>query len=299
MTTLTLLLLAAAVPACAQKDGIVLQVYNVDRNGEVDAIIEPEADVNFRTNRTSDRRLLEVTGPQDFAAKLRKLRDQGVRIRRLYLQAHGRPGGNTIIDEDSLPSFQGLDDAFVPGAEVLFQSCSVAQGEEGMRFLKRMGRTLLPKGGRITAPVWTYFTVGSAKDRLETALLTPAPLWAKPFILIAGLRMNGISPLGNLRYDVDPEGGDGEFTYLQPGVAEVREHVQAHGDQFDEAVYRLECGVRATVVSAADVLGLQTGADRCRAQTAQRSAPQAVKHKNALEAVRPSGREAMRSSRSR
>lgn len=288
------ILLALAAPAAAQKDGIVLQVYNVDHDGEVDPIIEPEVEINYRSNKTADRRVLEVTGPQDFAVKLRRLRDEGVRIRRLYLQAHGRPGGNTIIDDDSLPSFQGLDDAFVPGAEVLFQSCSVGQGEEGMRFLKNMGRTLLPKGGRITAPVWTYLTMGSTKDRVETALLTPAPLWAKPFIIVAGLRTNGVSPLGNLRYDAPPGGGDGSFTYLQPGVAEVREQVQTTGDQFDEASYRLECGVRRSVLTAADVLGLQLEAGRCRAGTAQRAARKANKIKEAVEAVR-SGKEAVRS----
>jgi hypothetical protein len=134
-----------------------------------------------------------------------------------------------------VPAFIGLDRVFAPGAEIVFHSCSVAEGADGKRFLEDVARTLLRKGGRVTAPLWYY---AGGTPRLRSAV---GPL---------GGKLEGWSLAGWLRFELRPD-GTGSFKRLLPGTQETRELGQTLSDQGRDAYRRVESRARAAAGAAA------------------------------------------------
>jgi len=251
MSTLRLsaALVLAAPAAYAQKgsgsDGIVLHVYSTNRGDGEDPMVEANARITNAVNKSPGRRLVRAQTSEDFARELQKLKTEGVRVRKLVIEGHGAPGFMGAVDSGSLASLKGMDEVFAPGAEIVFHSCSIAQGPEGVRFIRDMSKTLLARnGGTIVAPVWYYLWFRSE---------------ARPFMGQAAGQLGG-SPLGYMEARVAP-GGEVRLLYTQPGVHEVREAAGDGVDRVENLMAAAHKGekslVRGFVETAADVAQFQ------------------------------------------
>lgn len=178
---------------------IVLYVY-----GGADPKFEFSSRMNAAVDYTPNLVHVRVEGGAELALRLGEILKAGSRITKLVIDAHGAPGLTEAVDRSDLPRFKGLDAVFAPNTDIIFHSCSVAEGAEGRRFLKDVGATLLTKGGTVTAATGTFYFYG---DRTSRTLMPD---------------VEGFSPKGWLRYSAAP-GGGGTFTYIPVGVQEVGE----------------------------------------------------------------------------
>lgn len=205
---------------------IILYVY-----GGNDPSFEFSSRMNASADATPNLVHLKVSGGTELIGRLREIQAAGSRITKLVIDAHGAPGLTEAMDSSDLPRFKGLDAVFAPGTDIIFHSCSVAVGEEGRRFLKNVGTTLLTKGGTVTAAEGTFYFYG---DKVSRALMPD---------------FEGYSPKGWVRYTA-VAGGGGSFQYIPVGVEEVGEKGDARLRQA-EALAQLHARVERTMQGAA------------------------------------------------
>lgn len=249
-----LLTAVLALPAAALPERpIVLHVlYNPAAGG--DARLQDNAYITHVTNYTAGRRVLKVDGAADFAARLGQLKKDGVRVRQLIIDAHGSPASTQIMDADTVKGFAGLEGLFAPGAEILFSSCNTGKGDEGIAFMRQVGKTLLSRGGgRVTAAV-------------DYVRFLPAHL--RPLAGPAALAQGDVSLRGYLQLRVEP-GGEGRLYYLPPGGQEFLSQVDTRAHQAVDLA-------RFQVDTAADIIALQLRLAEDAARAARRTASQAA-----------------------
>lgn len=231
---------ASPVPAKAP-DGLPTEIILYVAGGN-DKSFNFSARMHAVVDATPELIHLHAPAPADLVAGLKRLKDLNVRVSKLAIDAHGAPAHTEVISRDNLPQFDGLGAAFSPNAKILFHSCSVANGEAGRRFLVDIGKTLLPKGGTITAAVGTYYFYGSNAGGIYPIL-------------------PGYTPQGYIRYTALPGGMEGLFGYVPFGA-------QEYGERADAEIRKMEGLARLSVKAERMVkgLGVQLGADALDAQ---------------------------------
>ncbi|MBI3299697.1 MAG: hypothetical protein HYZ75_16140 [Elusimicrobia bacterium] len=280
MASAVVALAAGAARAAQPEDEAVLHVYSTD-----DELWSIELVEGINPTPGSER--VRATGAGELAAVLRQYARAGVPVRRLIISGDGG-GSGPLITPESLPRLAGAAGAFAPGAEIVFHASGAAQGEEGVAFLRRAAKTLLPRGGRIVAPAGDYVRP-SVPQRAGAVIAAPAAGLPGMAAGAAALTQEGVSPLGYLQIEADGQGAV-STRYLFPGVGEAREQIVRQLEQIGvphektRAAARLiadvvgPCGVNAPVLAAADLATLQKDIDGClrmAARAAQRAAPAA------------------------
>lgn len=204
----------------SMQQAVEVWLYNPDRGTGYDQNedLAPSAALEF-DQLPGRKNLHRVANVEEVRIILREYADQGVRIRRLVIAAHGTPGFTTIFGVESVRRLEGLGRAFAPGAEITFRSCKVGDGFMGAEFLKRVGDTLLrANGGSVAGPRWYFLEIRTAAAKLIPA---GAPLGYRRYIVTAGGQ-------GRFEIPIDLE-GLGES--LLRGIESHERRLQARADR--------------------------------------------------------------------
>ena len=203
---------AAILPKSVPKQVIVYAYGGRDKN------IEFQSRANAVVSATPEVLHLKVAFDSDFTAELKAIQKTGAKISKLVIDSHGSAGSSQVFGSADLPGMKGLDAAFAAPADIYFHACNIAVGKAGEDFLKKIGSTLLTKGGSVTGTAGEYADFGNLR-------------YATPDI-------EGMTLKGYVRYRVYP-GGKGDFSYIPVGVQEGAERVDSRIRQA-EALARIK-----------------------------------------------------------
>jgi hypothetical protein len=164
-----------------------------DQGGDPDDVIVwvNAFDEGTTLNRESNERFAKIYGKnprarmirprdqRDLVYQLNEIRKKMGPIKKLEMDGHGLPGlfsfGERRMNYDSLGDVR-VSGLFAPDAKIRFHSCLTGIGENGRKFLEKVGNALLDRGGSVYASkleVWANYlnfsTEEAAKDpSLET-----------------------------------------------------------------------------------------------------------------------------------
>lgn len=176
------------------------------------------AELEFRRQYGSHpgAQFIEATTAEELIRKLKALR-QDASYDRIEVFAHGGPGklgiGKTIIKETDLVGFKEAKFGFAkPGADLRFVSCSLAGGyvsdaNVGERFVKEMGRAMMPEGGQIFAAARNLIAVKIPAQRMMQHVLGLSVMTNVVFSMSPALITNLKKARANVvRIDIKSEG---------------------------------------------------------------------------------------------
>jgi hypothetical protein len=140
-------------------------------------------------------------GVSDFAGALNAIRKY-CHLRCLIFETHGAPGYVHFpkggIDAGNAHRFASVRSSLDTDARILFEGCSVGQGDAGTKFLLEIGsKLLLGKGGIVGATTCSNF--GSPLELLSLIDSVRMPPWGN-------LRIMQFDKNGSLIKEVDKQG---------------------------------------------------------------------------------------------
>lgn len=204
-------------------DTVLLHVFSTKVDGRRDLRVETRARVKHALHFTSDRVLAQADSAAELAGILRELVSRKLTVRKLILDSHGCSAYTPIVESGSVDQLSGLDVAMAPDAEISFIACGVAEDAEGRRFLEKLGRTLLTKGGAVVAAKDTYYDssfLGTSRGFVEVRVLPGGETRFEEVGPGAQLARDGYSVIKEKRRDVLRIVSDGAVDFSPLGLLE-------------------------------------------------------------------------------